>query len=125
MDNERHPFENPFLVKACRVVAFEGSVPWAIKYSQHFNPLPPRFVAYVLAIVSLPHICLNTPLTCGLESNHIIFAYRNGQYESNDRLQVVQQQQSFRRYLKDLIKMQDQRRNAFNVLFTEMYDKCR
>lgn len=107
-DKVLHPFENPFLPRACRKLVFEGALAYAVKHPKLFNPLPPRFIAFVLAI-----------------ANHVIYAYRNGKFNKDDKLCVKQQTQSFRRYLKKLVEMHEERPKAYYLLFATMYDQCR
>ncbi|KAG8711568.1 hypothetical protein FRC08_015731 [Ceratobasidium sp. 394] len=107
-EEDRRPFESPFLVKACREVVFVGSDAWALKHPKLFEPFRPRFIAFICAI-----------------TNHIIEAYREGRYNSADQLDVRTQTQAFRKYLALLTDMEQTRRNAFFKLFRDMYNECR
>ncbi|KAG9095426.1 hypothetical protein FRC06_009808 [Ceratobasidium sp. 370] len=106
-EEDRRPFESPFLIKACREVVFVGSDAWALKYPKLFEPFRPCFIAFVCAV-----------------TNHIIEAYRGGLYNPNDQLNVRTQTQAFRKYLALLTDMERTRRNAFFRLFRDMYAEC-
>ncbi|KAG8692784.1 hypothetical protein FRC09_010961 [Ceratobasidium sp. 395] len=102
--NKRGPFENVLLKYAVRILAFDSTSAIGVRYSEHFEGLPPPFFAYVCALL-----------------HHVIFAYRKGYY-NNDVLNVGSQTSAFRRALRYMIETQRNKPGQMFSIRNIIYD---
>jgi hypothetical protein len=59
-----------------------------------------------------------------MKTNHIIYAWRSGEYQKED-LNVAQQTQTFRKYLGLLDQMSREQPNMLDAICGEIYTRCR
>ncbi|CAE6481252.1 unnamed protein product [Rhizoctonia solani] len=84
----RRPMELPYLMEACRLIAFNSKRAIGFCHPDHFAPPSIRFLAYICTL-----------------AHHIIYAHRKGEFE-NEPLNAVQQEGTFKIYMDQLKYMQ-------------------
>ncbi|KAG8730955.1 hypothetical protein FRC10_002159 [Ceratobasidium sp. 414] len=100
------PFENTFMLEACKAVAFEKQTSVGARYPGHFVNMPATYIAYVCAL-----------------AHHVIFSYRTGEYESK-KLSVPVQRSAFRRALQFQITMEEKKRTTSGNIRKKIFDYC-
>ncbi|QRW12721.1 hypothetical protein RhiLY_11720 [Ceratobasidium sp. AG-Ba] len=103
---KRGPLENAVIAKACRAAAFQKASAVGPKNDRIFDATPVGYLAYTCAMI-----------------HYVIWAYRSGEF-SNENLDADIQGAAFRRALRFLISMHQNKARQLENIRYNIYDQC-